>query len=146
MPGKPELQKAAVELKANVFLPYMPRVCHLPGALTQLGFVWKNSSGFIRCVLPQEKGKQSMHFPAKSSRWAQPQARMVDDVQAHKKCVWKGRYPCTNQLLLPQTWGESVRASSSFQKSGFWVYSAPILLPPCRPKRTKPPFPQEGQG
>lgn len=104
-----------MELKANVCLPYVPRVCRLPGALTQLGFVWKTSSGCMGCVLPQEKGKQVTRFPAKSSRWAQPQARMMDGVQAHTKGVWQGSIHIpTNSSCLSHK-GEGVRAS--FQKS-----------------------------
>lgn len=43
----------------------------------------ENQLGFYQCVLPQEKEKWVTHFPAKSSRWAQSQAQMVDDIRAH---------------------------------------------------------------
>lgn len=90
MPGKPELQKLLWNWR-QMFACHTCPVCRLSGACAELGFVWKTSLDFIERVLPQEKEKQVTHFPAKSSRWAQPQAQETDDIQAHKKWVCKGR-------------------------------------------------------
>lgn len=58
-----------------------------------------------------------MHFPAKSSRWAQPQAQVTDDIQAHKKRVCEGRvavHPSTPPASVTGGRGEGILSKLGF--------------------------------